>query len=94
MNAKTQISVSLSQEIYDRLNAYCERTGVKKNFVVDKAISEYLDILEGKEPDVKEDVQLTQRDIFKLKKIIKYYESLDDLMNITVPVKSQKTIKL
>ena len=45
---KKAISVSLSNEILEKLDIYCKEEGKIKSFVIEKAISEYFENLENK----------------------------------------------
>lgn len=45
---KKAISVSLSNEILEKLDNYCKEEGKIKSFVIEKAISEYFGNLENK----------------------------------------------
>ena len=43
---KKAISVSLSNEILEKLDIYCKEEGKIKSFVIEKAISDYFENLE------------------------------------------------
>ena len=45
---KKAISVSLSNEILEKLDIYCKEEGKIKSFVIEKAISEYFENLDNK----------------------------------------------
>ena len=45
---KKAISVSLSNEILEKLDNYCKEEGKIKSFVIEKAISEYFENLENR----------------------------------------------
>ena len=45
---KKAISVSLSNEILEKLDIHCKEEGKIKSFVIEKSISEYFENLENK----------------------------------------------
>jgi hypothetical protein len=49
------ISPVISVELIARMRAYTRRTGTKQNFIIERSLSEYLDKMEKKEANEKED---------------------------------------
>ena len=47
-------SIRMAADTYDRMNNYCEETGVSKTAVIERAINMYLDDYEAKQEQLKQ----------------------------------------
>lgn len=49
---KKSFTIKISEEVLSKINSYCEEEGKIKSFVIEKAISDYLDNIEDKKKKI------------------------------------------